>query len=350
MTVRTADILASDADDRGVDWAGALGKLGPLIGLAFVFLLFTVLVNVVPGAQKFANAGNLELMLRQTAVVGTAALGMTLIIISGGIDLSVAANIALSTVVIARIMNAHGGHAPNLAALAGVATCALAGLFIGALVTGLRLPPFIVTLGTWGAYRGLAKGVAGNTYVYPSPVDDPDAWSSTWLYGLTNTLPASMRWMLVPVGVWVMIILALVVAGALRYTRFGRRVFAIGSNEQTARLCGIPVGRTKLLIYVAAGALFGIAAVLRFSYTGAGDPVGMMGGELDVIAAVVIGGASLSGGQGSVLGALVGALIMTMVANGCTKLGLPNWVQEIATGAIIIFAVALDRLRHRQAA
>src|SRR3954466_5321719 len=113
MTVRTADILASDAGDRGVDWSGALGKLGPLIGLAFVFLLFTVLVNVVPGAQKFANAGNFELMLRQTAVVGTAALGMTLIIISGGIDLSVAANIALSTVVIARIMNAHGGHAPN---------------------------------------------------------------------------------------------------------------------------------------------------------------------------------------------------------------------------------------------
>jgi ribose/xylose/arabinose/galactoside ABC-type transport system permease subunit len=337
------------AGARRIDWSDALAKLGPLIGLVFVFALFAALVNVVPGAQRFANGGNLELMLRQTAVVGTAALGMTLIIISGGIDLSVAANIALSTVVIARIMNAHGGHAPNLAALAGIATSALAGLFIGALVTGLRLPPFIVTLGTWGAYRGMAKGVAHNTYVYPAPVEDPDAWASTWLYGLTNTLPESRRWMLVPVGVWVMIVLAVLVAAGLRYTRFGRRVFAIGSNEQTARLCGVPVAWTKLLIYLTAGALFGIAAVLRFSYTGAGDPVGMMGGELDVIAAVVIGGASLSGGQGSVLGTLVGALIMTIVANGCTKLGLPNWVQEIATGAIIIFAVALDRLRHRQA-
>ena len=156
--------------------------------------------------------------------------------------------------------------------------------------------------------------------------------------------------MIFPPGVWLFLLLALVVAAVLRYTRFGRHVFAIGSNELTARLCGVPVERTKLLIYLVAGALFGIAAVLRFSYTGAGDPVGMMGGELDVIAAVVIGGASLSGGQGSVLGTLVGALIMTMVANGCTKLGLPNWVQEIATGGIIIFAVALDRLRHRQAA
>ena len=348
MTSRPIESVPT-AGARRIDWSDALAKLGPLIGLVFVFALFAALVNVVPGAQRFGNAGNLELMLRQTAVVGTAALGMTLIIISGGIDLSVAANIALSTVVIARIMNAHGGHAPNLAALAGVTTSALAGLFIGALVTGLRLPPFIVTLGTWGAYRGMAKGVAHNTYVYPSPVEDPDAWASTWLYGLTNTLPESRRWMLVPAGVWVMIVLAVLVAAGLRYTRFGRRVFAIGSNEQTARLCGVPVAWTKLLIYLTAGALFGIAAVLRFSYTGAGDPVGMMGGELDVIAAVVIGGASLSGGQGSVLGTLVGALIMTMVANGCTKLGLPNWVQEIATGAIIIFAVALDRLRHGRA-
>jgi len=348
MTLRTADILATDAPDPRVDWAGHLAKLGPLIGLLFVFCLFTLLVNVVPGAQGFANSGNVELMLRQTAVVGTAALGMTLIIISGGIDLSVAANIALSTIVIARIMSAHGGHAPTLAAAAGVATSALASLVVALMIVGLRLAPFIVTLGTWGSYRGVAKWVANNSYVYPSPVENPDAWNDTWLYGLLNTLPASRRWMLVPLGVWVMILLAALVAGVLRYTRFGRRTFAIGSNELTARLCGIPVERTKLLIYLCAGALFGVAAVLRFSYTGAGDPVGMNGGELDIIAAAVIGGASLSGGQGSVLGAVLGALIMTMVANGCTKLGLPNYVQEIVTGAIIIFACALDPQRHRR--
>jgi ribose/xylose/arabinose/galactoside ABC-type transport system permease subunit len=350
MTTRLADYLSPTDQRRRFVWSAALAKLGPFIGLIFVYLLFAVLVNVVPGAQRFATPGNMELMLRQTAVVGTAALGMTLIIISGGIDLSVGANIALSTVVVASTLLSFGGSAPALAACAGVATAALAGLFVGLLVTGLRLSPFIVTLGTWGAYRGLAKGLAGNTRVYPAPLEDPDAWRRTWLSGLIDTLPAERRWMLLPPGVWAMIGLAVLVACVLRYTRFGRHVFAIGSNEQTARLCGVRIRLTKILIYLSAGALVGVAAVLDFSYTGAGDPVGRMGAELDVIAAVVIGGASLSGGQGSVLGSLVGALIMTMVANGCTKLGLPNWVQEIATGGIIIFAVALDRLRQRRGA
>jgi ribose/xylose/arabinose/galactoside ABC-type transport system permease subunit len=181
-------------------------------------------------------------------------------------------------------------------------------------------------------------------------MDDPDAWRTTWLSGLIDTLPDSRRWMILPPGVWAMIVLAVLVACVLRFTRFGRHVFAIGSNEQTARLCGVHVDRTKILVYLLAGALAGVAAVLDFSYTGAGDPTGRGGAELDIIAAVVIGGASLSGGQGSVLGTLIGALIMTMVANGCTKLGLPNWVQKITTGVIIIFAVTLDRLRHRQPA
>jgi ribose/xylose/arabinose/galactoside ABC-type transport system permease subunit len=156
--------------------------------------------------------------------------------------------------------------------------------------------------------------------------------------------------MLLPPGVWLMIILAILTALGLRYTRFGRHIFAIGSNEQTARLCGIGIDRTKILIYTLAGAFVGIASVLEFSYVGIGNPSGRMGSELDVIAAVVIGGASLSGGQGSIFGTIVGALIMTMVANGCTKLGLENWVQQIATGGIIIVAVGLDNLRHRRAA
>jgi ribose/xylose/arabinose/galactoside ABC-type transport system permease subunit len=348
MTTRPIDYASLDAPTRRIDWATPLAKLGPFIGLVFVYALFAVLVNVVPGAQRFATAGNLELMLRQTAVVGTAALGMTLIIIAGGIDLSVGANIALSTVVLASTMLAFGGQAPTLAALAGIGTSALAALLIALLVAGLGLKPFIVTLGTWGAYRGLAEGFAGKTRVYPAPLDNPDAWRNTWLSGLIDTLPESRRWMLLPPGVWIMIVLAVFVACVLRYTRFGRHVFAIGSNEDTARLCGVRIGRTKVLIYLLAGALFGVAAVLDFSYTGAGDPTGRTGAELDIIAAVVIGGASLSGGQGSVLGSLVGALIMTMVANGCTKLGMENWVQKIATGGIIIVAVALDRLRQRE--
>src|SRR4051794_18725279 len=162
MTTRPLDYVTPESVEARANWATVLGKLGPFIGLVFVYVLFAVLVNVVPGAQRFVTAGNLELMLRQTAVVGIAALGMTLIIVSGGIDLSVGANIALSTVVVATVMSTHGGHAPNLAAAAGVGTSALAGLLIGLLITGLRMPPFIVTLGTLSAFRGLAKGVAQN--------------------------------------------------------------------------------------------------------------------------------------------------------------------------------------------
>jgi ribose/xylose/arabinose/galactoside ABC-type transport system permease subunit len=329
------------------NWGGLLARLGPLIGLVFVFLLFTILSNVVADASPFATLDNVQLMLRQTSVVGIAALGMTLIIVSGGIDLSVGSNIALSTIVLALVLNVFDGQNGVVPALAGIATAASAGLLIGVLITGMRLSPFIITLGMWGSLRGLATGVAGNQSVYPNP---PGVWRQTFLSGLISNLPPGREWMLLPPGVWLMIILAILTAAMLRYTRFGRHIFAIGSNEQTARLCGIAIDRTKISIYTLAGALVGLAAVLEFSYVGIGNPTGRQGAELDVIAAVVIGGASLSGGQGSVFGSIIGALIMTMVANGCTKLGLQNWVQQIATGVIIIIAVGLDRLRHRRAA
>ena len=228
---------------------------------------------------------------------------------------------------------------PVLAAAGGVLTGALAGLLIGALITGLKLAPFIVTLGAWGAYRGVAKGFANQTMVMAP---------SSWLNDLLRTLGPGQKWMLFPPGVWAAIALAVVVALTLRYTRFGRHVFAIGSNESTARLCGVKVGQTKLLIYVVAGLFVGVAGVLQFSYLTVGDPTTANGLELDIIAAVVIGGASLNGGQGSVLGTIIGALIIQVVNNGCAKLGLENWVQQIVTGCIIVAAVVLDRLRHRR--
>ena len=307
-------------------------KLGPIVGLLFVVALFGVL-----RPHTFLTADNFQIMLLQTAVVGTAALGMTLIIISGGIDLSIGSNIALCTVAIALLL-AHDVP-PLLAALGGIGVGALCGAIIGLLITRLRLTPFIVTLGMWGALRGAAKGLAGETMV-PAP--------TTWLNGLLQSLTPAQRWMLFPPGVWLMLALTLGVAALLRSTRFGRHVFAIGSNEQTARLCGVPVRRTKLLIYTVGLAFAGIAGVLQFSYLTVGDPTTAAGLELAVIAAVVIGGASLHGGEGSVFGSLIGALVMTAVANGCTKMNLANWVQEIVTGAIIIAAVVLDRLRHRE--
>jgi ribose/xylose/arabinose/galactoside ABC-type transport system permease subunit len=314
---------------RTAEW---LNKFGPLVGLVFVIIVFGML-----RPRTFLTWDNFEVMLLQTAVVGTAALGMTLIIISGGIDLSVGSTIALCTVAVALLLSA--GMPPLIAALGGILTGAACGALIGGIVTRLRLTPFIVTLGMWGALRGAAKGLAGEQMVFAP---------ETWLNNLLTTLGEQSGWMILPPGVWLTVILALLTAGVLRYTRFGRHIYAIGSNELTARLCGVRVEQTKVLIYMLGAAFAGVAGVLQFSYLTMGDPTTAIGMELDVIAAVVIGGGSLAGGEGSVPGSIIGALIMTVVANGCTKLGLANWIQEIVTGLIIVLAVALDQLRHRK--
>jgi len=269
--------------------------------------------------------------------------------------LSVGSVVALSTVVIASVLNklvSAGGTVDLfdvqasipvalLAALCGVAIAAFCGVVNGLIITRLRVVPFIVTLGTLLLVRGAAKGLAHEQKVN-APV--------SWLNELLATLGAEQRWMLVAAGVWVMILLALLVAGLLRYTQLGRHIYAVGSNEQTARLCGVAVEKVKLMVYGMAATLAGLAGVMQFSRLSVGDPTVAVGLELDVIAAVVIGGGSLSGGEGSVLGTMVGALIMTVIRTGCSQMGWPNWVQEIITGAIIVLAVALDRLRHRRAA
>ena len=334
MTTLEYQTPAPSAASALLDRKAWLRRLGPLLGLIIVFGFFAVLQPA-----RFLNIDNIQIMLLQTAVVGTAALGMTLIIISGGIDLSVGSNIALVTVVVAQLLVA--GASPVVAALGGIASAMLVGLVTGGLITALQISPFIVTLGLWVAVRGAAKQVGDGSTVVPH--------HPTWLNVLLNRPTGEMAWVLLPPGVWITIVLALLVAGLLRYTKFGRHVFAIGSNEQTARLCGINIAGTKILIYTIAAIFVGVSGVLQFSYLTMGDPTTAVGKELDVIAAVVIGGASLAGGEGSVFGSLVGALIMTVIANGCTKMGLENRVQEMVTGGIIIFAVALDRLRHARA-
>jgi ribose transport system permease protein len=305
----------------------ALTAFGPLIGLAAVCVLFAAL-----RFETFVTRDNFAIILQQTAVIGIAALGMTLVIVAGGIDLSVGSIIALGTIVIALLL--QQGVSPLLAALGGVGAAAVCGAFSGLLITRLRLLPFVVTLGMMGALRGGAKGLAGEQPVYPD---------ETWLNSLMQLGGAGG----LPGGVWLMLGLAVIVALAMRYTRFGRHVFAVGSNELTARLCGVPVERVKVLVYTLGGVFAGVAAVLQFAYLTGGDPTTAVGLELNIIAAVVIGGASLAGGQGTITGTLVGALIMSVVANGCVKLGLSNWVQEIVTGGIIIAAVLLDYLRRR---
>ena len=306
----------------------SLTHAGPLIGLIVICVLFAVL-----RWETFVTWDNFAIILQQTTVIGVAALGMTLVIIAGGIDLSVGSIIALGTVVIALLM--QQGWPPLAAALGGVGVCAICGLGSGLIITRLRLLPFVVTLGMMGALRGAAKGLADQQPIYP---DDYTWISELMQLGAPGTLPN---------GVWLMLGLALLVSCMLRYTRFGRHVFAVGSNEHTARLCGVPVERVKIMVYVLGAGFAGVGAMLQFGYLTGGDPTTAVGLELNIIAAVVIGGASLAGGQGTVLGTLVGALIMSVVANGCTKLGLANWVQEIVTGVIIVAAVTLDHFRHR---
>ena len=309
-------------------------KLGPFLGLVLVLAVFGLLIG-----PQFFRPGNLELIARQTSIVCVAALGMTMIIVAAGIDLSAGSIIALSTVVIAMVL--RDGHAPALAALAGMLAGALCGAITGALITSLKVVPFIVTLGMMLLVRGAAKGLADERRI-----EAPE----TWLNGLLRTVRgADGGGALLPPGLWITIALAIFVSIVLRYTRFGRHLFAIGSNERTARLCGVPVERSKIAVYTLASALVGLAGVMQFAKLSVGDPTVAIGLELDIIAAVIIGGGSLSGGKGTVSGTLLGAAIMAVIQVGCSQKGLPNWVQQIVTGTIIVLAVALDRWRERSA-
>ena len=312
----------------------ALNALGPLLALILIWGLFYTFGN-----QAIGSSEGIESIVQQTVVIGIAAIGMTFIIISAGIDLSIGSAIALCSVIGAKM--AMAGSSPAVVALVTLLTGAVIGLSIGLLVVRAKLIPFITTLGTLLILRGIALGLANS-----QPINAQEAnWLRFWL----NSLPENMRWLIIPPGGWLMIILAALAAGVLRFTVFGRHVFAVGSNEQTARLCGVAVDRIKLYVYMIGGAFAALSGLMLVSYQGQGDPTGATGYELDIIAAVVIGGASLSGGVGSVFGSLIGALIMTVIRTGCTLNGIDESTTRIITGTIIVAAVAIDRLRRKSA-
>ena len=332
VEIKPPAVSPAAGDSSSQHLSAMLSTIGPILGLFLIFVLFSVLQP-----KTFLTLDNLQIILLNTAVVGTAALGATIIIISGGIDLSVGSNIAMCTVIIA-LCRLHGAS-PLVSILIGILSSAAVGLLIGVLVTQLNLSSFIVTLGLWGAVRGFAKWLAAGTVIYAP---------SGWVSKLLHMLGPGQHWMIVPPGVWLLIVLTFFVAGVLRFTRFGRHIFAIGSNEQTARLCGVRVVRTKLYIFIFATFFAGVAGVLQFSYlNNLGDPTTANGYELNAIASVVIGGASLSGGKGSVFGTLIGALLMARVANGCSQFPtISNAVQDMVTGGIIVAAAAFDRFRQ----
>ncbi|MBS0663981.1 MAG: ABC transporter permease [Verrucomicrobia bacterium] len=308
-----------------------LTRLGPFLGLLLVIALFSISSEV---RGYFLTYANFKIILTQTVIVAIGALGMTLIIVSGGIDLSVGSTIAFTSVVGALLIQ-HGWN-PAAVVAAVVACGAFIGCLNGAAIAGLRMMPFIITLGMLGVVRGAAKWLADNETVnYDASV------INNWM-----TTPDPFGWSLPP-GAWVALAAAVGTAILLRQTVFGRHVFALGSNEATARLCGVPTLRTKVLIYTLAGAFFGLAGLMQLSRLRQGDPTVAVGLELDIIAAVIIGGASLSGGVGTVLGSMIGALIMAVLRNGSQQMGWPTYFQEIIIGLVIIAAVFLDRLRSR---
>jgi ribose/xylose/arabinose/galactoside ABC-type transport system permease subunit len=335
-----ADLETHAAGGTRRTLAGVAQAMARVVALAIVFLGFGF---VVPD-YAFFSAGNVENILMQSAVYTMAGLGMTMVIITGGIDLAAGSTIALSMVVTALTLRAGGGESPllwtPLAVLTGTLAGAAVGMAQGLLITSLRLVPFIVTLGGLQAVRGLSKGIADNQEITP-PIN--------WLYQhlMFPVQGRTFNPQLFPAGVWATMVAALLAAALLRYTRLGRRIYAIGSNESTARLCGVPVARTKVTVYLLSGLFAGLAGVLEFSKLNIGQPTGAQMYELYVIAACVIGGTSLMGGVGTISGTVVGALIIGTLNAGAQQAGWPKWVQEIAIGAIIIAAVALDQLRHR---
>jgi ribose transport system permease protein len=307
-----------------------LAKAGPFLGLIIVIGLFAIPTET---REIFLSYHNFKIIFTQTVIVAIGALGMTLIIVSGGIDLSVGSAIALTSVVGALLVKHGWGTAPVVLTMIGAGGAI--GLLNGVAIAGLRMMPFIITLGTLGIARGVAKWLAENQTVnYETSVIN--GW-------MTTADPFSYA---LPAGVWVALGLAVVTALVLNRTVFGRHVFALGSNEATARLCGVPTVRLKILVYFVAGCFFGLAGLFQLSRLRQGDPTVAVGLELDIIAAVIIGGASLSGGVGTVLGSMIGALIMAVLRNGTQMMEWQTYFQEIIIGLVIIVAVFVDRLRQ----
>ena len=301
-------------------------KFLPFISLAALFVVLSI------ASPYFLTGTNISSVIRQTAVINIMALGMTLVIVSGGIDLSVGSILAFSGVVGTMAMVAT--DSVMLGITAGVACGTLWGCVNGLMITRLRIPPFIVTLGTLGIVRGLTLVISGGLPVVGLPKEHG-------FLGEGTVGPAP----------FVLVVLAACVVVAhfvLHSTRLGRYTYAIGSNEAAAVYAGIPVGRYKIAIYAICGLMTGLAGMIETSRLMTGQPTAGVTYELQVIAAVVIGGGSLTGGEGSVIGTLIGAFIMGLLSNGSDLLGINPYWQQVIIGGIIILAVALDAARKRR--
>jgi fructose transport system permease protein len=305
------------------------GQLGPFIALLLVCTFFALTT------EQFLSGENLSLILQQVMVVGVIAIGQTLIILTAGIDLSCGVVMALGGIVMTKLA-VESGWPVGLAILAGIGTTALFGLAIGLLVTKVKLPPFIVTLGMFNIAFAITQLYSSAQTV----TDLPPAM--TWL-GNTFALGGAN----VAYGTVLMLALYAVMAWWLSQTAAGRHIYAVGNSPEATRLVGIPTLRVLLGVYVLAGVFYGIAALLSVARTGVGDPQAGQTENLDAITAVVLGGTSLFGGRGLIIGSLIGAVVVGVLRNGLTLMGLPSVYQMLVTGILVIVAVTVDQLSRR---
>ena len=303
-----------------------LQRLLPFFSLIALFVILSI------ASPYFLTATNLSSVVRQTAVINIMALGMTLVIVSGGIDLSVGSILAFAGVMGTLTMVSTSSVLLGIAT--GVFFGLLWGIANGVMITSLQIPPFIVTLGTLGIVRGLTLVVTNGLPVVGLPKEHS-------YLGEGTVGP-------VPFVLVVLIVCAVIMHVVLHSTKLGRYTYAIGSNEEAAIYAGIPVARYKIAIYGIAGMLTGLAAMIETSRLMTGQPTAGVSYELQVIAAVVIGGGSLTGGEGTVIGTLIGAFIMGLLSNGSDLLGVNPYWQQAIIGSIIIMAVALDAARKRR--
>ena len=304
--------------------------LGPVLALLAASIFFA------SQSDRFLSGQNFSLILQQVMVVGVIAIGQTLIILTAGIDLSCGMAMALGSVVATKFAVDYGLH-PFLAVPCGMAACVLIGYINGSLVTAIKLPPFIVTLGTMNIAFAVTQIYSQAQTVTGLP-EAMTFFGNTFQLGQTSITYGSVLMLALYLLTWLF----------LRETAPGRHLYAVGNNPEAARLTGIATKRVLLGVYMTAGLFYGIAAMLSVARMGVGDPQGGQTDNLDSITAVVLGGTSLFGGRGSILGTLVGVLIVGVFRNGLTLMGVPSVVQILVTGVLVILAVATDQLTHKK--
>jgi fructose transport system permease protein len=336
-TVTPAPPAPQPAAARRMSWSGLINQLGgvstlgPVVALAIAVIVFTLF------SARFLTPGNLSAIVEQVMVVGTLAVGQTLIILTAGIDLSNGAIMVFSSILMAKLATLQGVPVP-LAILIGLVAAALVGALNGGLVTRLRLPPFIVTL-------GMLNIVLSVTLLYSHGASVVKLPAGLLIFGRFIDLGGTR----ITYGSILMLLIFAIAWYALTQTAWGRHVYATGNNAEAARRSGIRVGSLLLLVYTIAGFIYGIAGLLLLGRVTVGDPLAGSTANLDSITAVVIGGTSLFGGRGSVINTLIGALIVGVLRNGLTLVGIDALYQTLATGVLVILAVALDQLARSRA-